>query len=197
DAAVPAGYYHLHLVESLVLDGGQNGTAGGACRLAVVTEAILLAEAPGPTVMGSVRGAQLPQQALDLSGPAERHRLRKKAAFADFFLIAAGSLEQKCHEKIRLPSMARPAAGRKNVHDICAAGGRANFICPPRWSRGAGSRTGVAMQQDQLNQLLSRAEQLLNRVEELLPPAPPAPDWNAHAFRWRKQGGRGFLEAIP
>ncbi|NLO81305.1 MAG: ATP-binding protein [Xanthomonadaceae bacterium] len=53
------------------------------------------------------------------------------------------------------------------------------------------------MQQDQLNQLLSRAEQLLNRVEELLPPAPPAPDWNAHAFRWRKQGGRGFLEAIP
>ncbi|HEX5514232.1 MAG TPA: ATP-binding protein [Gammaproteobacteria bacterium] len=53
------------------------------------------------------------------------------------------------------------------------------------------------MNQDQFAQLLSRAEHVLTRVESLLPPAPPAPDWNhAHAFRWRKQGGRGYLEAI-
>lgn len=53
------------------------------------------------------------------------------------------------------------------------------------------------MNQDQFAQLLSRAEQVLTRVESLLPPAPPAPDWNhAHAFRWRKQGVRGYLEAI-
>lgn len=53
------------------------------------------------------------------------------------------------------------------------------------------------MTQDQFEQLLARAEQLLTRVENLLPPAPPVPDWNrAQAFRWRKQGGRGYLEAI-
>lgn len=53
------------------------------------------------------------------------------------------------------------------------------------------------MNQDQFAQLLARAEQVLTRVENLLPPAPAAPDWNhAHAFRWRKQGGRGYLEAI-
>src|SRR5690606_24671566 len=60
----------------------------------------------------------------------------------------------------------------------------------------SGSR-GDAMNQNQFDQLLSRAEQLLTRVENLLPPAPPVPDWNrAQAFRWRKQGGRGYLEAI-
>lgn len=53
------------------------------------------------------------------------------------------------------------------------------------------------MDQNQLAQLLSRAEQVLNRVENLLPAAPAAPDWaQARAFRWRKQNGRGFLEAI-
>src|SRR5690606_9570439 len=57
---------------------------------------------------------------------------------------------------------------------------------------------GVAMDQDQLAQLLLRAEQVLNRSENLLPPAPPTPDWtHARAFRWRKQGGRGFLGAMP
>lgn len=53
------------------------------------------------------------------------------------------------------------------------------------------------MDQDQLAQLLSRAEHVLNRVENLLPAAPVAPDWaQARAFRWRKQNARGFLEAI-
>src|SRR5690625_3053299 len=53
------------------------------------------------------------------------------------------------------------------------------------------------MDQNRLDQLLSRAEQVLARVENLLPPAPSPPDWNrAQAFRWRKQAGRGFLEAV-
>ena len=48
-----------------------------------------------------------------------------------------------------------------------------------------------------LNQFLARAERLLERLEPLLPPASPAPDWNAAAaFRWRKRGGVGFLQAI-
>ena len=49
-----------------------------------------------------------------------------------------------------------------------------------------------------LEHFLARAERLLERLEPLLPPASPAPDWDAApAFRWRKRGGVGFLQAIP
>jgi hypothetical protein len=44
---------------------------------------------------------------------------------------------------------------------------------------------------------LARAEKLLQRLEPLLPPASPAPDWQAAtAFRWRKSGGSGYLQSI-
>lgn len=43
-------------------------------------------------------------------------------------------------------------------------------------------------------------ERLLERLEQLLPPAPPPTDWNASvAFRWRKTAGlnaRGWLQAV-
>lgn len=49
----------------------------------------------------------------------------------------------------------------------------------------------------QLDQFLSRAEHLLNRLEAYLPPPVPAPDWRlASAFRWRKRGGQGFLQIV-
>ncbi|MBX9869611.1 MAG: DUF815 domain-containing protein, partial [Burkholderiaceae bacterium] len=57
----------------------------------------------------------------------------------------------------------------------------------------------------QLDQFLLRAEQLLNRVEALLPAAASAPDWQAgYAFRWRKRGQNsgqnsgqsGYLQAV-
>ncbi len=49
-----------------------------------------------------------------------------------------------------------------------------------------------------LASFLARAEKVLERLEPLLPPASPAPDWRAaHAFRWRKSGGAGWLQAIP
>lgn len=39
---------------------------------------------------------------------------------------------------------------------------------------------------DPLNDLLHRAETLLQRLEKVIPPPPPPPDWNASiAFRWR------------
>lgn len=49
---------------------------------------------------------------------------------------------------------------------------------------------------DKLEQFLTRAEALLARLEPLLPPALPEPDWTAPAFHWRRQGLAGWLEAI-
>src|SRR5262252_10674323 len=48
----------------------------------------------------------------------------------------------------------------------------------------------------ELSALLARLEGILERVEAVLPPAPPPPDWTATAFRWRKRSGRGFLQAV-
>jgi predicted AAA+ superfamily ATPase len=47
-----------------------------------------------------------------------------------------------------------------------------------------------------LNRLLARAETVLDRLEAILPPAPPSPDWHWTAFRWRKRAGRGYLQAV-
>jgi len=44
---------------------------------------------------------------------------------------------------------------------------------------------------------LLRAESLLTRLEDVLPHAPAAPDWTASAaFRYRKRGGTGTLQAV-
>ena len=51
----------------------------------------------------------------------------------------------------------------------------------------------------QLDQFLTRAESLLDRLESILPPARRAPDLNAGtAFRWRKRGkdGHGYLQPV-
>ncbi len=48
----------------------------------------------------------------------------------------------------------------------------------------------------ELARLLLRVEGILERVEGLMPPAPAPTDWSAHAFRWRKRAGSGFLEAV-
>ncbi|PLC52398.1 AAA family ATPase [Pollutimonas nitritireducens] len=47
-----------------------------------------------------------------------------------------------------------------------------------------------------LNTLIGRAERVLAQLEAWLPPAPPDIDWTAHAFRWRKRGARGWLDAV-
>lgn len=50
----------------------------------------------------------------------------------------------------------------------------------------------------QLARLLGRAEDVLARLETLLPKPLTAPDWTAAvAFRWRKTGGRGWLQPVP
>lgn len=45
--------------------------------------------------------------------------------------------------------------------------------------------------------LVARAEAVLARVEALLPPAVPDPDWKrVVAARWRKRNGRGYLQGV-
>ncbi len=45
--------------------------------------------------------------------------------------------------------------------------------------------------------LIARAEAVLARVEALLPPATPDPDWTKIiAARWRKRQGRGYLQPV-
>lgn len=48
-----------------------------------------------------------------------------------------------------------------------------------------------------LNELLERANQLLTKVEPMLPSQPTDPDWDAFiAFRWRRRASHGWLEGI-
>jgi len=48
-----------------------------------------------------------------------------------------------------------------------------------------------------LAKLIARAESLMARVEALLPPAIPDPDWRrVTAARWRKQGARSYLQGV-
>jgi uncharacterized protein len=48
----------------------------------------------------------------------------------------------------------------------------------------------------ELGRLFARLERILDRVEGILPPPLPPPDWRATAFRWRKRAGRGNLQAV-
>ena len=48
----------------------------------------------------------------------------------------------------------------------------------------------------EIGELFARLERLLDRVEAILPPPAPPPDWKATAFRWRSRGGRGYLQAV-
>ena len=58
------------------------------------------------------------------------------------------------------------------------------------------NRESLTANMNDLTTFLARAEALLARVESLLPPAPVAIDWKAHAFRWRTRNSHGYLEAV-
>jgi hypothetical protein len=50
---------------------------------------------------------------------------------------------------------------------------------------------------NEFNDFLATAQNLLERVENLLPPAPDTIDWEHHkAFRWRKRAARGYLQPV-
>ena len=52
------------------------------------------------------------------------------------------------------------------------------------------------MTDPQLRPLLESAQRVLAQLEAWLPPAPPPIDWSAHAYRWRRRGARGWLDAV-
>jgi len=55
----------------------------------------------------------------------------------------------------------------------------------------------MAAMNNELDSLIARAERVLERVEALLPPPSADPDWKkVTAARWRKRGGRGYLQAV-
>jgi uncharacterized protein len=45
--------------------------------------------------------------------------------------------------------------------------------------------------------LLASVDDLVRRLERLLPEPPAPTDWDAGAFRWRTRGGRPWLQAVP
>lgn len=50
---------------------------------------------------------------------------------------------------------------------------------------------------EKLEHLCDRAEQVLARLESLLPGRQPETDWHAHvAFRWRKHNDHGYIQSI-
>ena len=52
------------------------------------------------------------------------------------------------------------------------------------------------LNQVDLAALMQRANRVLTQLEAWLPPAPPEVDWSAQAYRWRKRGSRGWLDAV-
>jgi predicted AAA+ superfamily ATPase len=49
---------------------------------------------------------------------------------------------------------------------------------------------------EELKRIADRLEDLVERLDRLLPAAARTPDWKAQAFRWRKNARGGFLEAV-
>src|SRR6188508_1132223 len=47
------------------------------------------------------------------------------------------------------------------------------------------------------DQIIGRLEQLIDRVERVLPAPTPAPDWTGGAFRWRgRASDKGYLQVV-
>lgn len=58
-------------------------------------------------------------------------------------------------------------------------------------------KVALTLSEQALERLLTRAENVLAQIEARLATTPNEPDWNgAVAYRWRKRGGRGYLQGI-
>ncbi len=52
------------------------------------------------------------------------------------------------------------------------------------------------MQSPDLQVLIKKSLTVLDQLQAWLPPAPPATDWSAMAYRWQREGANAWLEAI-
>jgi len=93
DAAVPAGHHHHHAVDAGSLDGLQDRPPRRAAGLAVVVEAVVLADAVGPAVVRGRGIGHLVQEGHRLRGRLHRRGLREEAALADVLRMPAGGHE--------------------------------------------------------------------------------------------------------
>lgn len=58
-------------------------------------------------------------------------------------------------------------------------------------------KVAFTLSEQALTRLLTRAEEVLAQIEARLATTPNEPDWKgAVAYRWRKRGGRGYLQGI-
>ena len=77
------------MIAILRFDGGQNGASGRAAGFAVIAAAVLIAQLPGPTVMGRVEVAVPLNKVVGLLSTGDGRGLGDEAALADFFAVLA------------------------------------------------------------------------------------------------------------
>ncbi len=97
DATKPADHHHCHLIEVLSFDGCQHRPSGGATRLAIVAETVLVADFPGPAVVSGGGIADRLDKRLGFFGARYGSRLGKKTALADDFQQFTGGGEGEGH----------------------------------------------------------------------------------------------------
>lgn len=97
NAAVPADDQHHDLIEILAFNGGKNRSASGACRLAIIIEAVLLADFPRPAVVRSAEVAELVNELLRGSGAVGVTGECNEATFTNLFTVLAGASEGLGH----------------------------------------------------------------------------------------------------
>lgn len=94
DAAEPTRNHDDRTVETLSIDGGQDGFAGAAGGLAIVVEAVGLVDAVGSAMATAAVVAQAGDKRHGGFGRACRRRLREEAALLDFDRVRARSSQR-------------------------------------------------------------------------------------------------------
>ncbi|MNZ86034.1 hypothetical protein D3C78_1048440 [compost metagenome] len=126
DAAEPAADQHRHAVHALPFDGGEDRPAGGAAGFAVVAEAVLRAELPGPAVVSGAGIAMGGEEGGRLGLAADRRGEAVEAALADFFLVIGRAGQGEAHalaggispQPLRMMRMRLSVASSKSCLDM-------------------------------------------------------------------------------
>src|SRR5690606_27107709 len=134
DPAVPARDHHHYAVEALAGGGGQDRASRGAGRLAVIAAAVVLAEAPGPAVVGGVGHADFLHERGGLGRRRDRRGVGEETAVPDLDGVAGPSGQGiQTH---------RSSSGRRSSGTVACGWRRTNSCRLSRaWSRRPSSRS--------------------------------------------------------